>query len=200
MAKNKKKVSINTLDKAMTDNYTDTISAEWCDTAVDIKTVIDFKEMLEFVNDVVMSAFQDKYGFMPELIDFTIRSNIVSRYTNISLPDKLEHRYRILYGTDLINFVSQHINTEQLNEIQEAIRTKINYLCDTNIVNFQKQMKELIFSLESMQKQTSDLYANLTPDDILKITSAFEDGKLDENKIVEAYLQKTRPPKTEDEV
>lgn len=197
MAKNEKKISINSLDKIIKENYNNTTTAEWYGVEVTIKKNLAFKDVLEFVNDVVMSCFQDKGGFMPEVVDFAIKSNILSRYANFSLPDKLEHRYEIIYCTDAVEFVRQHINAEQLNEITASINKKISYLCNTNIMNIQKQIMELVSSFETMQKKTTDMFANFTPDDMTKILSAFEDGKFSEEKLVEAYLQKTRSPKTE---
>lgn len=200
MAKNEKKISINSLDKIIKENYNNTTTAVWYDVEVTIKKTLAFKDMLEFVNDVVMSCFQDKSGFVPEVVDFAIKSNILSRYANFSLPDKLEHRYEIIYCTDAVEFVRQFINMEQLNEITASINKKISYLCNTNVMNIQKQIMELVSSFETMQQRTTDMFANLTPEDMAKVLSAFEDGKFSEEKLVEAYLQKTRSPKTEVEV
>lgn len=197
MAKNEKRISISSLDKIMKENHSDTVSVEWYGVTVTIKKSLAFKEMLEFVNDVVMSCFQDKNGFMPEVVDFAIKSNILSRYANFSLPDKLEHRYEIIYCTDAVNFVCQYINNEQLNEIIASINKKISYLCNTNVMNIQKQMMELVSSFETMQQKTADMFNNLTPEDMTKIIGAIEGGKLSEEKLVEAYLQKTRPQETE---
>lgn len=193
MAKNEKKITINSLDKILEENYTNTITAEWHGIEVAIKRTLGFKDMLEFVNDVVMSCFQTDSGFVPEVVDFAIKSNILSRYANYSLPDRLEHRYEIIYCTDAVDFVCKHINNEQLGEITASIHKKISYLCNTNIMNIQKQMTELVSSFETMRQKTADMYANLTPEDMSKVLSAFEDGKLSEEKLVEAYLQKTRP-------
>lgn len=197
MAKSEKKISISSLDKIIKENYNNTTSVEWYGVEVIIKKSLAFKEMLEFVNDVVMSCFQDKGGFVPEVADFAIKSNILSRYTNFSLPDKLEHRYEIIYCTDAVEFVRQHINNEQLNEITASINKKISYLCNTNIMNIQKQMMELASSFETMQQKTADIFASLTPEDMTKILGAVEDGKLSEERLVEAYLKKTRSQETE---
>lgn len=199
MAKNEKKISVASLDRIVKENYANTTTAEWHGAEVIIKRNLSFKDMLEFVNDVVMSCFQDKCGFMPEVADFAIKSNILSRYANFSLPDNLEHRYEIIYYTDVADFVRLHINQEQLNEITASINKKISYLCNTNAINIQKQLTGLVSSFEDMQHKTADMFANLTPEDMEKVLSAFEDGKFSEEKLVEAYLQKTRSPDAEAE-
>lgn len=197
---NEKKISISTLDAIIKENYNNTVTAEWYGVEVTIKKTLSLNEVLEFVNDVVMSCFQDKRGFMPEVVDFAIKSNILSRYANYSLPDKLEHRYEIIYFTDAVEFVRQYINDNQLDEITASIYKKINYLCNSNVMEIQKQMMDLVSAFDTMQKKTADMFGNLTPEDITKVIGAFEDGKLSEEKLVEAYLQKTRPAKKEAEV
>lgn len=200
MAKNEKKIPINSLDKIIKENYNNIIATVWCDVDVTIKRTLAFKDMLEFVNDVVMSCFQENGNFVPEVVDFAIKGNILSKYANFSLPDKLEHRYEIIYCTDAVKFVCQFINMEQLNEITASINKKISYLCNTNVMNIQKQIMELVSSFETMQQKTTDMFANLTPEDVTKVLSAFEDGKFSEEKLVEAYIQKTCVPTTEGEV
>lgn len=192
MAKIEKKVPINYLDKILKEEYCNTIITEWHDVEVTIKKTLSLKEVLEFVNDVVMSCFHDKGGFMPEVADFAIKSNILSRYANFSLPDKLEHRYELIYCTDAVEFVCKHINDEQFGEITSSIHKKISYLCNTNVMSFQKQMMDLVSLFEGMQQKSADMFSNLTADDIAKVASAVEDGKLSEETLVEAYLQKTR--------
>lgn len=199
MAKNEKKVSINSLDKVIKENFTNKANAEWHGLEVAIKHNLSFTEMLEFVNDVVMSCFQDDGDFVPEVMDFAIKSNILSKYANFSLPDKLEHRYEIIYNSDAVDFVCQNINMQQLREITASIDRKISYLCNTNVMNIQKQMMELVSAFENMQQKTTDMFSNFTPDDLVKIMGAIEEGGLSEEKVVRAYLEQTKPVETESE-
>lgn len=197
MAKNEKKVSINSLDKVIKENFTNKASVEWHGLEVAIKHNLSFTEVLEFVNDVVMSCFQDDGDFVPEVMDFAIKSNILSKYANFSLPDKLEHRYEIIYNSDAVDFVCQNINMQQLREITASIDRKISYLCNTNVMNIQKQMMELVSAFEDMQQKTTDMFSNFTPDDLVKIMGAIDDGGLNEEKVVKAYLEQTKSTETE---
>lgn len=199
MAKNEKKVSINSLDKVIKENFTNKANAEWHGLEVSIKHNLSFTEMLEFVNDVVMSCFQDNGDFVPEVMDFAIKSNILSKYANFSLPDKLEHRYEIIYNSDAVDFVCQNINMQQLREITASIDRKISYLCNTNVMNIQKQMMELVSAFENMQQKTADMFANFTPDDLTKIMGALDENGFSEEKVVRAYLEQTKPVETESE-
>lgn len=86
---------------------------------------------------------------------------------------------------------------QQLREITASIDRKISYLCNTNVMNIQKQMMALVSAFEDMQQKTTDMFSNFTPDDLVKIMGAIDDGGLNEEKVVKAYLEQTKPTETE---
>lgn len=192
MAKNEKRVSIGKVDTIMKENFDNVSTEQWHDTEVKIKRSISFTEMMEFVNDVVMSCFQDEGGFVPEVLDFAIKSNILTRYANFSVPDNLEHRYEIIYQTDAVDFVCRNINMGQLNEIVASINRKIDYLCNSNMASINRKMTELVNAMENLQTQTMEVFGGVSADDISKIANAVASGELSGDKIVEAYLNKTK--------
>lgn len=200
MAKNNKRISINSLDNVMKEKFNNRVVDTWNDIEVVMKRSISITETLEFVNNVVMSCFSDSNGFMPEVMDFAVKSNILTKYANFSLPDNLEHRHEIVYCSDAVRFVCQHINMEQLNEIMKSINKKIAYLCNTNTIGIQKQLTELVGSFEKMQESTVNMFSNITPEDITKIVGALDKGVLDEDKLVQAYLKHTTHPEALTEV
>ena len=143
--------------------------------------------MLAFVDDVVSSCFHTTGGYMPELQEFVVKSNILTRYANFNLPDNLEHRYALLYNTDAVDIVVRHVNQKQLDDILESISEKISYLCESNIAAIERQMNEVVSAFTELQKKTEAMFANITPDDISKLTSAMADGQFSEERLVEAY-------------
>lgn len=193
MAKNEKKISIASLDRIIKENFDNAAVEQWYDTEVKIKRSISFTEMMEFVNDVVMSCFQDEGGFVPEVLDFAIKSNILTRYANFSMPDNLEHRYEIIYQTDAVDFVCRNINMGQLNEIVASINRKIDYLCNTNVASINRKVTEMVSAMENLQAQTMEVFGGISTDDISKIANAVASGELSGDKIVEAYLNQTKP-------
>lgn len=197
MAKNEKRVSINIMDKVMKENFQNTLLDTWYGTEIKITKSISFTDMLSFVSDVVNSCFQDDGGFMPEVMDFAIKSNILNRYTNVSMPDNLEHRYELIYCTDVIDFVCQRISAGQLQEIISSVSKKLDYMSDSNVIGIKKKTEELISAFENMQKQTENMFSNVTPDDFSKLIGAIGDGKFSEDKVVEAYLNRTRKAETD---
>lgn len=189
MAKGEKKVSISAVDNVISERFLNTTSEQWYDVEVKMRRSIPFTDMLTFVNDVVESCFQRDGVYTPEVLDFAIKSNIISRYTNVSLPDKLEHRYAILYCSDLVDFVCQHINMQQVQEMVTSINRKLAYMCDTNTVSVQNRLNDLISAFETMQEKTEAMFSNVTPDDMTRLVGAIGDGALTEEKIVEAYMK-----------
>lgn len=199
MAKNEKRVSINKTDTIMKERFGNTTTEQWYDAEVKIKRSISFTEMLTFVSDVVMSCFQQDGGFMPEVLDFAIKSNILTKYANFSMPDNLEHRYEIIYNTDAVDFVCRHINMGQLNEIVASVNRKLDYMCNSNVAAIQRQLNKVVESFEDVQQQTAKLFDGISSEDIAKITDAISSGELSGDKIVEAYLKQTRPAEADTE-
>lgn len=193
MAKNDKRVAISTVDAIIKERFCNSITEKWYDAEVEIKYSISFAEMLTFVNDVVSSCFQQDGGFMPEVLDFIIKSNILTKYANFSMPNNLKHRYEIIYSTDIVDFVYRHINPAQIKEIMTSINRKIDYMCNSHILAVQRQLNKVADSLENMQQQTAELFNSVSAEDIAKITEAISSGELNSDKIVEAYLKQTKP-------
>lgn len=183
------------LDEILGGELIATNAVEWRGVEFIIKQTLSIGEMLEFVNDVVTGCFQENGGFLPEVADFAIKLGILNKYTTLELPGELERCYEIVYCTDLVEFVSGYINEEQLGEITASINRKISYLCNTNVMNIRSQIMELLTSFETIQQKTTDMFQDLTPDDMKNVIGALENSRLSEEKLVEAYLNKTRKQK-----
>ena len=194
MAKGEKKVSISAVDNIIGECFLNVVTEQWYDVEVKMRRSIPFTEVLAFVDDVVQSCFQRNGAYVPEVLDFAIKSNIISKYTNVSMPDNLEHRYAILYNSDLVDFVCQHINMQQLQEMVNSINRKLAYMCDTNTVSVQNRLNDLISAFETMQEKTEAMFGGVMPDDMTRLVGAIGDGALTEEKIVEAYMKHKNTP------
>ena len=198
MAKGDKRISINAIDTVMKEQFVDGSCQQWRGIDVVIKGTLSFKEMLEFVNDVVMSVIQEGGDYRPEVMDFAIKSNIVLRYTNLSLPDNLEHRYAILYNTDVVDFVCESINHNQLHEMIDSAKQKVRYLCGMNTSAVQQKAQDLVNSFDVLSQKMSSVLDGVIPEDIAKIAGVLSNGGLSEDKIVSAYLAQTRHDSAEE--
>lgn len=194
MAKGEKKVSISAVDNIISERFLNVVTEQWYDVEVKMRRSLPFTEVLAFVDDVVQSCFQRNGAYVPEVLDFAIKCNIIGKYTNVSMPDNLEHRYAILYNSDLVDFVCQHINMQQLQEMVSSINRKLAYMCDTNTVSVQNRLNDLISAFETMQEKTDAMFSDVTPDDMTRLVGAIGDGALTEEKIVEAYMKHKNTP------
>lgn len=188
-----KAVSINAFDKIEKDTYKGTESFEWHGVEVVVKRTLSIKEVLEFVNDVVKTCFSaDDGSYIPEVKDFAVKSCILEKYANFSLPTNIEHKYDLIYHTDAIDEVLRRVNEQQFNEIIASINAKISHLASANIEAINKQMNELYTAFDNLQKQLEAVFSGIDPSDLTKLVGALGDKGIDEEKIVKAYInQKT---------
>lgn len=190
MAKTIKRVSITTLDKIAKETFNNNIETfEWYGADIVIKHSIGLSDVLEFVNNVVESCFGESGNFIPEVMDFAIKGNILTKYANLTMPENLEHRYDLIYQTDIVDEVCKRINRAQLQEVISSISKKIDYLCSVNASVVQQKLNELVIAFEGMQKQTASLFDNVSNEDIEKLIGAVSGGSISEEKIVEAYMK-----------
>ncbi len=192
MAKAEKKVSVALFDKIMKEHFQNEVTVNWHETEVSVKRTLSLTEMLSFVNDVVESCFNDELGFMPEVMDFAIKSNILTRYANFSMPDNLEHRYQMVYATDAVDTVCAAVNTTQLQEIVDAVNSKVQFLCDSKANLIQERINRVLDGMEKMQDVTKDIFNGLSQNDLKALMAAVTDHGLDAEKIVGAYLDRKK--------
>lgn len=184
-----KKISINAMDRVMSEFHSPTTKFDWHGIEVTVKPTLSFENMMTFVDSVVKSCFTSDTGvYIPEVKDFALKSCILELYANFSMPSNIEHRYNLIYCTDAVEAVKEHINTEQLYEIECAIDEKIEHTAQANIDALNKQMNELYASLNNMQEQFANIFSGVGNDELSRLIGAISDGGLNEEKIVKAYI------------
>ena len=187
-----KKISVNAIEKVMKETHVPSVTAEWNGLEVFIANTIPLNAMMQFVQDVYGGCFMVDTGeYVPEVKDFLIRSSVIEKYTNISLPSNISKRYDILYRTDIYNFVLSYINGDQIDHMFDAIDRRIECAVNANVSGITRQVSNLYSSLEDLEKKTEQLFSGLGEDDIRNITQALGNGNIDEDKLVEAYIKQT---------
>lgn len=192
MAKTEKKVSIALFDKIVKEHFQNEATIQWHEAEVRVKRTLSLKEMLSFVDEVVGSCFHDELGYMPEVKDFAIKSNILTRYANFSVPDNLEHRYQMVYGTDAVDAVCAVIDTTQLQEIVNSINDKIRFLCDSKATMIQERINDVLNTMEKMRDNTKSIFDGITQNDLKNLMGAITSNGLDEQKLVQAYIEQSK--------
>lgn len=94
----------------------------WHGNAVTIRTLLPIKEVTLFVNSVMEGCYDIPHNaFIPEMMDFAFRVNVVTRYACVDLPTDIEEQYEIIYNTDIFDTIVASINVAQLQSIRDTI-------------------------------------------------------------------------------
>lgn len=183
------KVSIKDWERVVKGNFSACTTEPWFGVPVTIKYTISFSEMLEFVDGVVATCFDDEHGYLPEVRDFATYNNILKYYTNLTLPEDLDKKYDLIYGSNIIEFVMEHISALQWADIDASISRKIKHIVDTNVKGIEKNAIMLLDAFEDLQRLAGDMFEGVNVDDVRNLTHALsEHGPLDEEKIVRALM------------
>lgn len=146
--------------------------------------------MLNFVQDVMETVFNEEYGYMPEFLEYAIRFNVMTRYGHIEMPEDIQERYMLIYD-DRYRRVLEYVNIDQLDNIIDAIDRKIEHRLDMEHADAERKLNEMTQKMNDAVEMISGLTKEIDPEDVKKLASALaEHGPFDEGKIVQAYLDK----------
>ncbi len=96
--------------------------AMWHGIAVSVRTLLPIREVTLFINSVMDSCYDTEHdNFVPEMMDFAFRVNVVTRYACVDLPLDIEDKYEVLYNTDIFDTIAAAVNNSQLQSIRETI-------------------------------------------------------------------------------
>lgn len=195
MAKKVKEASIEALYEASKDMFPKATEVEWNGIKLNIKYSLDLTDTMVFVHEVVDNCISKEEQPMVEMRDFFIKVNMLTRYAGLAMIDDPEKTYDLLYNTDIIDVISDHINNEQLTEILDAIDLRIKMLCDSNAVELEKRVEALVVKFEEIGESMGTLFSNITEGDVTSMMGALKGGNIDEGAIVKAYLEQSKGKK-----
>lgn len=191
MANKIKKISINALEKCVKEAVGEPIvTKEWRGINVNIKVRLSLKEMMTFVSSVVKTCFTETDNqYTPEVLDFAIRSSVLEMYANFTLPANVEKQYELLYGCDVYSTILDTIDRSQFDAMLRAIDEKIAHIAASNIEAVTRQVNDVYASLNALEERLSSVFQGIDKDSIVRLVGAMADGKFDEGKLVQAYLE-----------
>lgn len=191
MAKNEKRIPIAEFEKVIANKCAETIPPvvvdEWNGITVTIRRSLPFAEVVSFVQEVVDACFTDGL-FIPEVADVLIKRGVLSRYANFNLPIDIRKAYDMIYHSDAFEFVAARIDTNQLTEIVNAISTGIKYRADSDITIMRKNVNELLTIMEEMVGKLAPIFDGVGLEELRDLVSSLANQKLDEEKLVNAFL------------
>lgn len=189
MANKVKKISINALEKCI-ERKPEIVNIEWNGLDITIKTRLSFEEMMAFVDGVAESCFAaDTKAFIPVAKDFVIGCLVIEMYSNLTLPQNVNKKYEIISGCDVVDVILENVDKAQFDNIVKSINEKIRYLIEENLAQATIKTNDLLYSVSDIESKVGDLVSKITPDDMRTLITSISNGKLDEGKLMEAYLE-----------
>ena len=187
-----KKISAQKFEEFVNGNFDNVVQAEFCGLQFEVRHTLPLPEVLNFVNELTETCFLEDGEFVPEILDFTMKNNVLTRYANFELPVDLNKQYELIYVSGIAEYVTGLINQTQLREIVEAAKKKINFKCQTDVAGVRAQLSELVGYFENIGTQMEQMMSGVNSEDIEKLAQAMADGTLSEEKIVSAYMDAVR--------
>ena len=149
-----KKVSITTMEEIAKRDFKNEATFEWHGVEVEVTPTLQLEEALMFARDVVDNCYGEDGEYLPEAYEIALRAAVITYHTNIKLPDNTKRSYAILFGTDIVKCVLEHINMDQYDTIVWAIDDKIRYTNDS-------RKNELRAALDEFTESVNNMDANM---------------------------------------
>lgn len=189
------KIDLSTFTNIVEGLYSPTENIVWNGLEITINKTLSLTDMMTFVDNVTKMCFTETDGtYLPEIKDFAIKSCVLEMYANFSLPEGASERYALIYSTNVVDAVLNHVNRAQFNEIIESINDKLDNLAQANIEMINRQMDALYTAFDNLQKQLSGMFEGVSSDDVTNLFSAISGGMIDEEKLIKAYIKQSASP------
>ena len=188
--KKQPKISVNAFEKVVKGN-TNTKTIKWNDLEVIVTPSLSLKEMMAFVNNVVTLCFVGEDNkYTPEVKDFAVKANVLEKYANFTLPKSIDKQYEFIYNTDAFETVLMVINPHQFQEMMAAIDKKLDHIASSSVADAERRINGILSSVEGLGTQIESIFSGIDSETMTGIAQAIQGGKLDEGKLMEAYLSK----------
>jgi len=181
-------ITAKEIQEAAAKTYKPYTDAEWRGLTLRVKQHLSLAETVQFADSVVHSCFiTDSGEYIPEVKDFSMRCAILGYYADITLPEELEAKHDLVYNSDIVSFVIQHVDMEQFNYLREAIDKKIDHITQSNSEAIEMLKKQIVAGFDALGEKFSEIFNGVDSDMISKLASAVVDGSFDEKKLVQAF-------------
>jgi hypothetical protein len=97
----------------------------WHTTTLTVRQLLSAKECCGLIENIYKNCLSPDGDFKIELLDFSLRVNIIATYANVCFPTTPEDTYYIVYASDLYETVCRVVNQNQLNMIKSTVEMRI---------------------------------------------------------------------------
>lgn len=103
--------------------YEKNIVIKWHGKNINVCKLLPPEKMIQLIHNIICECTdKERKIFMPELLDFLFKSNIITEYSQVELPIDIKDRYDVVYSSDLFDIISNSINSEQVSSIKQIIK------------------------------------------------------------------------------
>lgn len=188
-----KTISITAFDKAAKENAPQPIIKEWFGNEVVIRTNLGAEETVVIANDIAEGCFSDDDTYLPEMEDFMFRAALLTKIANFSLPtDNLEHRWNLVMYSDAADMIYNALLDEGhsliIETIKNAVEDRIAYKKNLILSQERRQLQTIISAFNEISRQLTETFDGVDSEDLNSVLGAIQDGKIDEGKIVDAFI------------
>ena len=100
-------------------------NVHWHTATIVVKQFISLSEYVDIVRKIISDCKTDDNNIATELIDFSIRVNIISSYSFVDLPKDIDELYYIVYASDLFDTVCSVANKEQVKTLISTVMSMV---------------------------------------------------------------------------
>lgn len=157
---------------------------------IDVRSTVPFAEASKFVETVSDLCFDNSGDYIPQVYDVAVAYAIIDTYTSIETPTDITALADVVYRSNIIENIRQYIDDVQIESLLDAVAKKIEYRIAINTSAAVNKSNDIINKIEEAEKMLEQVASGLGGEDVTKLVSAIADGKIDEKKLMEAYLDK----------
>lgn len=190
MAKKESRISINKLESILKENIV-TVPMRGCDdVSIVIRRTLSLKDMMQFVTDVVSSCVDTEAAtYTPEVKEFAFKAEILTTYANFNLPSNVEKQYELVYGTDALEQVVEHIDAKQLAEIERAIDAQIDHKVRMMESVLASKTQEVMSRIDTMVEQFENAFGGINGEELNSVMQRLAQmDNMTEESIAKAVL------------
>lgn len=124
-----KKLTLNDIKRVMGSFSSRTKTIQWHSASFDIKPMLTVDEYITTIRNIIGDCrSSDGENIALELVDFSIKANIIAAYAFVELPKEANSLFDIVYRSDLYEYICKVANSKQIDAIKEAVWTIIRFM------------------------------------------------------------------------
>lgn len=192
MVKKVNRISVAKFEKAVSKDNVVFIPLDGVeDVDIEVTKTISLQSMIEFVENVAESCVDmDSGEYTPQVRDFAIKRELLTKYANFTMPNNIEKQYEFIYGSNVVDVVLQNINQLQFQEIVSSIDRKVKFMLDCVTSISASNTVKLLNKLDSIAEQNTAMFDSLQGEDIASVFSNINAiANMDEEKLARAVKE-----------